>query len=90
MDIKQHLSQMEKADIYNLGLVLGLSHCKLKAKMDSSTFLGDVIHTLVQREDHVEKRGKPSWKVLVSALRDPMVRQTGIASNIEKKFCSSD
>jgi len=75
---------MEKDNIYYLGLVLGLAHHELKAKMDSSIFLSDVIHAWLQRKDQVDEKGKPSWQVLIKALKHPMVRQTGIANDIAK------
>ena len=75
---------MEKANIYHLGLVLGLAHHKLKAKIDSCTFLSDVIHAWLQREDQVNEKGEPSWQVLISALRHHLVGQTGIANDIAK------
>ena len=75
---------MEKTDVYNLGLVLGLSQHKVKAQKVSDTFLDDVITAWLQKEDQVVKRGTPSWTVLIEALRHRRVGQTGIASNIAK------
>ena len=75
---------MEKNADYDLMLVMGLSHHKLKAMMNSDTFLGDVIHAWLQREDQVEEKGTPSWEVLIRALKHPMVGQTGIANDIAK------
>ena len=74
--------QMEKTDIYNLGLILGLSQHKVKAKKDTDTFLDDVITAWLRKEDQVIKRGEPSWTVLVSALKHRRVGQTGIATKI--------
>ena len=73
---------MEKTDIYNLGLVLGLSQHKVKAMKDSETFLDNVITAWLRKEDQVIKKGEPSWTVLVSALKHPRVGQTGIANII--------
>ena len=75
---------MEKTDVYNLGLVLGLSQHKLIAKMDSKSFLDNVISAWLRKEDQVVKRGEPSWAVLIMALKHRRVGQTGIASNIAK------
>ena len=85
MEITDYLLGLEKAAIYNLGLVLGLKRYKLKAKMNSCSFLDDVIHAWLQREDQVKKKGEPSWKVLVSALRHPRLEKTGIADRIVKE-----
>jgi len=85
LDITEYLIDMEKTDVYNLGLVLGLSQHKLKANIDSKSFLDDVISAWLRKEDQVIKRGEPSWTVLVMALKDRRVGQTGIASNIAKE-----
>lgn len=75
---------MQKDDIYKLGLVLGLNYTKLKEKMDSRTFLEDVIAAWLHKEDYVKDRGEPTWTVLVNALQHPTVTQMGIADNIAK------
>ena len=87
MDITDYLFEMEKIDVYNLGLLLGLSHHKLKTKMDSRTFLDDVIAAWLRKEDQVKKKGEPSWTVLVNALKHPRVGQIGIANNIALEVC---
>ena len=51
---------------------------------DSDTFLDDVIAAWLRREDHVEQRGMPTWKVLVEALKHTRVKQNGIASDISR------
>ena len=84
VDITDYLFEMEKIDVYNLGLLLGLSHHKLKTKMDSSTFLDDVIAAWLRKEDQVKKKGEPSWTVLVRALKHRRLQQTGIADVIVK------
>ena len=83
-DVTEYLVDMEKTDVYHLGLVLGLSQRKLMAKIDSRTFLDDVISAWLRKEDQVIKRGEPSWRALVSALMNRRVGQTGIATNIAK------
>ena len=75
---------MDKTHIYNLGLVLGLTQARVKAKKDSDTFLDDVITAWLRREDKVSEKGEPSWTVLVNALKHRRVGQTGIANDIEK------
>ena len=84
LDITEYLIDMEKTDVYNLGLVLGLSQHKLMANIDSKSFLDDVISAWLRKEDQVIKRGEPSWAVLIMALKHRRVGQTGIASNIAK------
>jgi len=43
LEITEYLIALEKTDVYNLGLVLGLSQHKVKAMKDTDTFLDDVI-----------------------------------------------
>ena len=82
LEITEYLIALEKIDVYNLGLVLGLNQHKVVAKMDSKTFLDDIITAWLRKEDQVIKRGEPSWRVLVSALKHRRVGQTGIATKI--------
>jgi len=84
VDITEYLLDLEMVHIYNLGLVLGLSEHKLKAKMDSNTFLSDILHAWLYKEDQVKQKGEPSWKVLISALQHPRVKQTKNADRILK------
>ena len=75
---------MEKTHVYNLGLVLGLRHNKVKAMMDFANFLDGVIAAWLQKKDQVPE---PSWTVLVNALKHRRVGQTGIANNIALEVC---
>ena len=84
IEITDYLFELDKTDIYNLGLVLGLSQRRVKAMMNSETFLDDMISAWLQRIDLVEKRGVPTWHGLVEALRHRRVGETSIASEIEK------
>ena len=91
VDITGYLHEMEKNQIYQLGLVLGLDHIKLKKKMDSSsTFLEDVIAAWLCQEDSVKMRGEPSWMVLIKALKIPRVGQMGIAAKIAERIGLQD
>ena len=74
-EITKYLLDLEKKHIYSLGLELGLAQPKLKDMMDSTTFRDDVIAAWVRMEDNVIEKGKPSWEVLVSALRQRRVGQ---------------
>ena len=84
LDITDYLLHMEKAHIYNLGLVLGLRQTKLKAFKDSDSFLDDTISAWLRKEDQVIEKGEPSWTVLISALKHRRVGQSGIADKIAK------
>ena len=82
LDITDYLVDMEKIDIYNLGLVLGLRQHKVRAMKDGETFLDDVISAWLRKEDQVVRRGEPSWTVLITALKHHRVGQAGIAHKI--------
>ena len=81
IEITDYLLELDKTHIYHLGLVLGLSHHRVKKMEDSKTFLDDMIAAWLQKVDQV---GIPNWQKLVEALKHKRVRQTGIASEIEK------
>lgn len=85
VDITEYLHEMEKNQIHELGLVLGLSYTNLKKMDSSSTFLNDVIAAWLRQEDWVNKMcGEPSWMVLINALKQPRVGQAGLAAKIAK------
>ena len=84
VEISMYLGAMENTKILNLGVVLGLSFINLKNKMNSGTFLLDMIHSWLQQEDNVGKRGKPTWRNLVIALHTKGIGQTTIANQIAK------
>ena len=87
IEITNYLFELDKTHIYHLGLLLGLSHHRVKAMKDSETFLDDMIAAWLQKVDQV---GVPTWQRLVEALRHKRVGQTGIASEIEKdKFVTA-
>ena len=54
VDITDPLLEMEKNQVYELGLVLGLNHTKLTRLMKSLTFLEDVIAAWLRQEDYVK------------------------------------
>ena len=83
-EITCYLMDLDKTDIHNLGLVLGLSHRKLKMMKDSDMFLDNVLAAWLRREDEVQNQGTPSWSTLVIALRHKRLGQNGIASTICK------
>ena len=81
-DITDCLVDMQRDNIYNLGLALRLDYTKLKDMMGSHSFREDVIAAWLQKEDNV--REEPTWTVLIEALKDPRVKQMGIANKIAK------
>ena len=83
LDVSDYLVPLDKAQIHNLGLVLGLGYIRLKNLEDSRTFLNDVVHAWLTRVDRVAERGGVSWGTLVAALKHSRVGQNGIADKIE-------
>ena len=81
VEITDYLFELDKTHIYHLGLVLGLTHRRVKGIEDSKTFLDDMIAAWLQKVDRV---GIPTWQRLVKALRHKRVGQTGIANEIER------
>jgi len=84
LDITDYLMELSKTEVYNLGLVLGLSKHRVEDIMDSRPFLDEVITAWLQKVDLVKKRGAPTWQRLVEALRHQRIGQSGIADKIEK------
>ena len=80
--IMSFLHSLSDKNIYDLGIALGISHQRLTDANKGASFLGNMILDWLNR---VDKVGKPSWRSLVIALKDPMVKQTGIANNIAAK-----
>lgn len=78
-EISGCLQKLDKADISHLGMTLGISHSKLTEMKDSPSFPRDVITVWLQRE---EQRSTPTWKNLISALTDLVVKHEGMASEI--------
>ena len=83
-DITSYLYSLEKTEVFNLGLVLGLEYNRLKAMRASPNFLQDTIAGWLQGVDQVLRVGVPTWKRLVEALKDPRVCQNELAIMIEQ------
>ena len=92
IEVADYLLDLDRTDIHNLGLTLGLSHHHLKSMRDSATFRDDMIAAWLVKEDQVLKRGVPTWETLVKALRDRRVNQIGVAEKIvaEKLYFSQE
>ena len=87
-DITSYLYPLDKTAVFNLGIALGINYYRLKAIIDTPTFLHDMLAWWMQGLDQVLQTGVPTWWRLVEALKDPRVGQTGIASKIEQKQAS--
>ena len=79
LDIKCYLMNLDKTQVYNLGL----AQQKVRWMRDESdTFLDDVLAVWLRREDDVNKKGGPRWSTLEKALRHKLLGQNGIAGDI--------
>ena len=78
-----YLHTLDKNQLTNLGLVLGLSPYRVTELMDKAFFLGNVVLLWLSQADQVATRsGVPTWRSLVKALRHELLGQNGIASRI--------
>ena len=78
-----YLHTLDKSQLTNLGLVLGLSFHRVNGLMDSASFLSGLVLSWLSRADQVAtKSGVPTWRSLVKALRHKLLGQNGIASQI--------
>ncbi len=73
-----------------VGYALGLKRSTIKKikKENNDDIDGckeEMIGAWIDQVDNVRTQGKPSWKVLVLALRNPPVNQHQIAAAIAKK-----
>ena len=65
---------------------MGLNHFHLKKiREESETFREDVIAAWLQKEDQVLKKGMPTWKTLVEALKHCRVNKSDVAKKIERE-----
>lgn len=87
VEITDYLMDLDKSEIYHLGLVLGLSRRRVVDLRDNRAsnleFLDSVVLHWIQRLDRVTE---VSWVALVRALLHPRLGQTGIATTIANKY----
>ena len=86
-DIVDYLWDLDKEQLIQLGITLGLHFKRLKDMEDSKTFCCDLVHQWLNKVDAVGKKGLPTWSTLVNALRHRRVSQTGVAEKISKEKC---
>ena len=81
--ICQCLKDVDKDDIIEVGLSLGLYYPRLNGMLRSPH---DMISAWLQQKDNViGKTGEPTAQKLIQALKE--VQLTGIADDVESKFC---
>lgn len=83
MQVTDYLTRLNKEQIYNLGLVLGLDFHHIVDWNDNcgsnSRFLDTVIMSWLEKKDKVRD---VSWKSLIKALQNDRLGQNGIAERI--------
>ena len=87
VDVSGYLNVFSKDQIFQLGLVLGLSAVPTLDNMRyTATFLPDMLAAWLRGQDNVNKRGGHTWK----ALRHSLVAQNEIADRIQREKCHTD
>ena len=72
-----------------LGLVLGLEKSTVEAiHMDYRDPGDQLLHVIAEFLKQAEPI--PTWRVIVSALRSPLIRARGLAREIEAKYTQSE
>ena len=87
-EVSEYLHLLKRNQIVQLGVVLGL--CQVPTLDDlnyTGTPLVDMLAAWLQGKDDVNKRGGHSWRALVKALKNPLVKQYEIADKIQKEKC---
>ena len=89
--VRGYLMDLDKVQIYTLGLILGLHHGTLSNNEGFSkvNYLDDVLTAWLRKQDDVEEKGVPSWATLATALENTQLRQVGIAYRIRKERLST-
>ena len=78
-DILSYLQDLTNEHIHDLGLALGMIPTTLNNLRPAQNFRYEVISAWIRRQDGVKQA---TWESLVKALRDPSVRQNGLAEKI--------
>ena len=91
VDVSEYLNLLNRDQIFQLGLVLGLLAVPTLDNMRyTATFLSDTLAAWLRGQDNVNKRGGHTWKALVNALRHSQVAQNEIADRIQREKCHTD
>ena len=65
-DITNYLHELGKTELMRLGLSFGLNYKRMENKMDSSTFLEEMVAAWLQGADNVQQKesqhGRGWWK----------------------------
>ena len=79
--VTKYLRRIPSKDLLFLGESLGLDGTELRSRVNSDTFLFDLIGDWLSRKHRVDQVGRPSWNRLVVGLEE--IGETGLASDIK-------
>ena len=87
LEVSTYLKHLDKEELKTLGKILGLSHATVTNHFDSSLqkYRDSILEAWLFKRDKVEEKGGPRWTTLETALRDVLLRHTGIADKIHRK-----
>ena len=88
VDIRDYLQGLERTELYKLGVVLCLSRQGVSELRDrlSQLLCDSIVDYWLQKVDSVvAMHMSPSWRNVVTALKQPRVRQTRLAERIAKE-----
>ena len=83
-DITDYIWGLDKTQLHHLGMTLGISFKRLNTMRGSDIFCDELVNAWLQKVDNVAKKGLPSWKTLVTALRNEKLGQTDLANKIAR------
>ena len=83
-DITDYLWRLDKTQLHHLGITLGIGFTRLNSMRGSDIFCDELVNAWLQKVDSVIKKGLPSWKMLVTALRSEKLGQTDLANRIAR------
>ena len=85
-NISSYLINLNGEQLKTLGQLLGLSYATITNCQDTSVakYRESILSAWLLKQDKVTEKGGPYWSTLEKALRDPLLRQNGIADKIHK------
>ena len=86
-NVSEHLKYLNKAELKNLGRLLGLSHATISNHFDDeqAVYLSSIVEAWLLKKDKVAEKGGTSWSTLEAALRHKLLGHNGIADNIRRE-----
>ena len=76
-----------RASWYNIGLHLDIPYTTLDCFMRNYTDPLDLMREMLKHWIKASVDPHPTWKVVVTALRSPLVNEKNVAAQLESKYC---